>query len=63
VAVYTASQTSVEELVGAMTGALELSAKKDADSATPGGAGQPPGAEGDSHSGNQNPSAADGSTS
>jgi simple sugar transport system ATP-binding protein len=62
VAVYTASQTSVEELVGAMTGALELAELKNVESD---GASQPPGAPGDSRSGNQSqdPGVADGNTS
>ncbi|MGH3158454.1 MAG: ATP-binding cassette domain-containing protein [Streptosporangiaceae bacterium] len=63
VAVYTASKTSVEELVGAMTGALELADLKNVKSAATGGAGQPPAEDGGSRSGKPDPSAADGSAS
>jgi ABC-type sugar transport system ATPase subunit len=60
VAVYTASQTSVEELVGAMTGALEMSAL--ADGGPPAGGGGPATEDGASRSGNQDAKPADGAT-
>jgi simple sugar transport system ATP-binding protein len=59
VAVYTASQTSVEELVGAMTGALELSALSRPGS-TGDGAGPGPGGDGASRSGDQDTQSPDG---
>jgi simple sugar transport system ATP-binding protein len=60
VAVYTASQTSVEELVGAMTGALEMSALSEAGPSGDGGGAAA--ADGASRSENQDPKPADGAT-
>jgi simple sugar transport system ATP-binding protein len=47
VAVYTAANTTVEELVGAMTGALEMAALSEQDSANGSAAATPPGTTGD----------------
>jgi simple sugar transport system ATP-binding protein len=47
VAVYTAANTTVEELVGAMTGALEMAALSEQDSANGSAAATPPGTAGD----------------
>lgn len=60
VAVYTASQTSVEELVGAMTGALEMSALSGAGSS--GGGSQPTAEDGASRAENQDAKPGDGAT-
>ncbi|HEX4060284.1 MAG TPA: ATP-binding cassette domain-containing protein [Streptosporangiaceae bacterium] len=60
VAIYTTSQTSVEELVGAMTGALEVSAEPGAGPSADGGG--PAAEDGASRSGNQDAKPADGAT-